>query len=490
MYKNFRVGGGIVLGLSALVLSLAACTAAIDRNSDNNVKRDAADFTVGLASYTLCKGLEDLNESDSYVISVQYNETEYFMCDYNSKGYKTVERDKKTENANVSTISFIGSGSSYKIKNNEKFLSVQASNTLGNVYENSATVWTVEYKNNYFNFTATDSKKAKRYVAYNKDVKEIRGYTTPSDTAVITFNVYKYSIDESNPALNLRTNTDVSFEYKYLSEESGSILTGVSKNGDLSGEISNGGSFEYSLNGTYADMHKYVNKMSSNGSYITYTFLNPVSSATIKFSYKVFTALDSRFDVYCYSDINDDSLLGVYECERITGSGDDVVADYVINIPEEYKNIKRLKLVYVRTSGNIGVGAVTFSGIEGTKITAFTDVFNAKINIGYTDTYIDKYETGIIITAKENFTINQDLVPSDYPYIHVSYNSKKVEDFYVSLSISDAKKYLNTKIYYAPIIKKDSLIYFGELKVTSLKEEISKISNTIIRDYALDYLGE
>lgn len=53
MYKNFRVGGGIVLGLSALVLSLAACTAAIDRNSDNTIK--LADETTKTYSYTFNK---------------------------------------------------------------------------------------------------------------------------------------------------------------------------------------------------------------------------------------------------------------------------------------------------------------------------------------------------------------------------------------------------------------------------------------------------
>ena len=54
MYKNFRVGGGIVLGLSALVLSLAACTATIDRNSDNTIK--LADETTKPYSYTFKSG--------------------------------------------------------------------------------------------------------------------------------------------------------------------------------------------------------------------------------------------------------------------------------------------------------------------------------------------------------------------------------------------------------------------------------------------------
>ena len=39
MYKNFRVGGGIVLGLSALVLGLVGCSTTIFRNGDNNIKK-------------------------------------------------------------------------------------------------------------------------------------------------------------------------------------------------------------------------------------------------------------------------------------------------------------------------------------------------------------------------------------------------------------------------------------------------------------------
>ena len=45
MYKNFRVGGGIVLGLSALVLGLVGCSTTILRDSDNNIKKAISNST-------------------------------------------------------------------------------------------------------------------------------------------------------------------------------------------------------------------------------------------------------------------------------------------------------------------------------------------------------------------------------------------------------------------------------------------------------------
>ena len=53
MYKNFRVGGGIVLGLSALVLGLVGCSTTIFRNSDNNIKK--AEEAAPDYSYTFVK---------------------------------------------------------------------------------------------------------------------------------------------------------------------------------------------------------------------------------------------------------------------------------------------------------------------------------------------------------------------------------------------------------------------------------------------------
>ena len=62
MYKNFRVGGGIVLGLSALVLGLVGCSTTILRDGDNNInfcidttvldtKKQSGDFNLGSNSY-------------------------------------------------------------------------------------------------------------------------------------------------------------------------------------------------------------------------------------------------------------------------------------------------------------------------------------------------------------------------------------------------------------------------------------------------------
>lgn len=55
MYKNFRVGGGIVLGLSALVLGLVGCSTTILRDSDNNIKK--AEEAAQVYSYTFEKGV-------------------------------------------------------------------------------------------------------------------------------------------------------------------------------------------------------------------------------------------------------------------------------------------------------------------------------------------------------------------------------------------------------------------------------------------------
>lgn len=498
MYKNFRVGGGIVLGLSALVLGLVGCSTATFRNSDNNIKK-AENLVVDGTTYNLVSSVEELVEGKDYIFGCNVSGTDKFITGTGTS-LSSKECSSESDYNSLTKFNFKKVDNKFNIIVGSTYLGCKTSNALDSATTgtNSKFQWEISQRDDgTFSIKSNDGTNDRYLVLnFNSKTNKVAPYKTSAlnapDATYYYFNIYASYIDEINPALNLKTTTDVTFDYKYLSESSGQTLTGISKNGAKEGqeEAANGGVFKYNLGSNYADSNPYVNKMDDSGRYIEYTFANPVDNASIKFSYKVFGSINARFDVYCYADENDSSQIGnPYPSEKLSGANNAVVKDFTIEIPDNYKNIKRIKLSYVKTSANVGVGQVTFTGIETTKINGFTNVSNVKLNIGFKDIYVDEYETGILVTAKENFTIADNLVPSEYPYIHVTNNTKKVEDFYVSVLISDAKKYLNTEIFYTPIVVKDGLTYFGELKSTTLKAEISKIGNSTIKDFVLSYLG-
>ena len=73
MYKNFRVGGGIVLGLSALVLGLVGYTSHLDRHIDTIKKLNESDnFKIASGeTFGLCNSIDDINENDFYVFTAK-----------------------------------------------------------------------------------------------------------------------------------------------------------------------------------------------------------------------------------------------------------------------------------------------------------------------------------------------------------------------------------------------------------------------------------
>lgn len=178
MYKNFRVGGGIVLGLSALVLGLVGCSTATFRNSDNNIKRVSdLDFKVGNINYNLCTSVSDLQDDGQYIFSCYDGTTEKFVSMSDTTA-SLVTRNKESTNNEISSFSFVlVSENDYNLKVGSTYLAAGSGKNNKFINGTSNSVWSVSFVDNCIKMSNND-----KFIYYNKSSNGLfRPYTDKSN---------------------------------------------------------------------------------------------------------------------------------------------------------------------------------------------------------------------------------------------------------------------------------------------------------------------
>lgn len=208
MYKNFRVGGGIVLGLSALVLGLVGCSTTILRNSDNNIKK-ADNFSVGNSTYTLCTDVKEINTTDTYIFSATYSRKEYFATNFSSDLLLTsVWENKTTSLPSLSKYKFENAETgNYKLKYNDAsyigFKNSSNIKTATSASDNSF-YWTIAKSGNLFKIT--NVKDTSRFLGFSYNNGSKPRITSYSDTKYPCLNIYKVTSAQKAYTVTFETN--------------------------------------------------------------------------------------------------------------------------------------------------------------------------------------------------------------------------------------------------------------------------------------------
>lgn len=182
MYKNFRVGGGIVLGLSALVLGLVGCSTTILRDSDNNIKKV---INKGAKSFEKVTSLDQIEDGKSVLFV--YNDSKFATSTLTS-GYL-----KSGAIANAAEIVVEKIDTYYAFKINDKYINSSSSAKSikfgDTISDNSKWILSINSTNSTVAIESlVKIGKDKQYLQYNPSSPRFTTYLSSSSQQ--NFSIY------------------------------------------------------------------------------------------------------------------------------------------------------------------------------------------------------------------------------------------------------------------------------------------------------------
>lgn len=490
MYKNFRVGGGIVLGLSALVLGLVGYTSHLDRHIDNIKKLNETDYfkIASGETFALCNDINDINENDSYVFSAKSGADRVISGEFYDK-YVTSIKPLDANYSDLGIISFKSTSTSnnyylkFKDSKTEGFLSTAAAKSMKIDSEAKALTWSVSISDKGL-FTCKSSNSDYGTIQYNSSSPRFASYASSQKS----ISLYKLLSNDDKAVFNreVKTDSNIAFKYNYLEKGKEEVLYTVDKAATSSGSTSlDNGTFSYSTDkDPYGDGGA---KFKNTGHYYELALNEPVDNPFVTLNYKLngstAGATGDNSLVFSFYDSNDE-VKGNFKYNL----GKDDSKDIGINTIEKsfsLTNIKKIRFELSKNGYNCSIKDVVFSA--GEKVISYSNFnsVNVQLWMDYKNTLESITETGLIVTAKNGFTIENGIIslPTE-PYIKIFVNSTLEDSFFAKVTFTDEEiaKYYESTITFTPFAKINDEYVFATSSTTSLKAEVEKISNVGLKN--------
>lgn len=488
MYKNFRVGGGIVLGLSALVLGLVGYTSHLDRHIDNIKKLNETDnFKIKSGeTFGLCNHINDINENDSYVFCYKSGSDRLISGVFKDK-YVTSINALDANSSALGIISFKSNGTSnnyylkFKDSSNEGFLSTTAARSMKIASEANASTWNVSISEAGV-FTCTSSTSSYGTIQYNSGSPRFLNYASGQNE----ISLYRLLANDDKAAFKreVKTDSNIAFKYTYLEKGKEEVLYTVDKGVTSSGSTDLGnGTFSYS-----ADPKPYSDgsaKFNTTGHYYELALKEPVDNPFVSLNYQLYAGTQSAPSslVFSFYDSNNE-VKGSF----IYDLGTDTSTYIGINTKEKslsLTNIKKIRFEFTKVGYNCAIKDVVFSAGENIVSYSNFNSVNVQLWMDYKNTLESITETGMIVTAKNGFTIENGIIslPTE-PYIKIFVNSTLEDSFFAKVTFTNEEiaKYYESTITFTPFAKINDEYVFAASSTTSLKAEVEKISNVELKN--------
>lgn len=496
MYKNFRVGGGIVLGLSALVLGLVGCSTTILRDSDNNIKKAISNSTDIKANGKVYEYVDkgSIVSGKEYLLVGEIGNKRYIATDYQKNNIYATEYTENGDYVAFKIEEVTDSEKTYTFydENSNAYLYAAGGNSSNYLKKtttlNGKAKWTLDAKNN---FKCIDSTVARNTIFFNENKGSpiISCYKNDSTGYSEVYLFKEKEISSSEKIKNIVLSNSLSFNYKYTTLndiESKSITIASGKNCNEDND-------EYKLDTDFTSYNSgdYLTKFENSGlnTYVTYEFKQSISNFSLGFNYKCNGngSFDGKVIISAFNS------KGIQFDEEKTFSTDKEEGVFETSSFNEIGDIVKVTISYEKTSGNLATGDITLNyQTNARNYTSFSDV---KVIVGYKlfESPESISEIGIITSAKSDFSgLNDgDAIPTDLATSKIKKftNSNKTVAYYVGVTYTDeeVKNNFNSEVKYQVYAIENGKTLFGTLYTTTLAEQFNKIENAKMSTSFKDY---
>ena len=355
----------------------------------------------------------------------------------------------------------------------------------------NASTWTISFKNKAILCTSSNSSYGT--IQYNTSTPRFLNYASTQKDIYL----YKLLSNDSKSTFirDVSTDSNISFKYSYSEEGKKEILHTVEKaaSGTGSSSLTNG-TFSYDCDSQpYADGGA---RFATDGDYYELNLNNPVDNPYVTLNYKLNPSTAGNVGenslIFSFFDSNDE-IKGTYSYNL----GDDTKTEKILNDTKEFsfnlKNISKIKVELSKNGYNCSVKDVAFYAGDVTKTYSnFNNVY-VQLWMDYSNNKDDIVETGLLVTAKNGFTIENGLIslPTEN-YIKTFVNKTLEKSYFAKVTFTDEEvvKYYDSSITFIPFAKIGDEYVFADARSTTLKAEVEKISdadlkNNFIKNYNL-----